>query len=558
MSYRSLITFLSLFALTVGFSVQAATVIINDEIEYQTIEGWGASSNFNEEAPFRLPDSLREAMFDLIFEDLGTNILCIRLYSSFQRGEGVDYNWDVMASQRRIINAALDRGTIDKIWIKVSSPPGWMKDNNDAAHGGHVEEEHYQDYADYLSAYIRGMQDEYEIPIDAVSIFNEPGFGNENVDYESTGTTPEEYRDILKVVGRTFDDDGLEDIVFMGSESGHITGNIGCLTAFLPVILEDSIAANYLGRISTHQYGDYQLLYGMGEADDWEGLFELADENSLNIWETEIFMGGVLESDDIHEGLYTALLIHTALTLGNVNAWHYWQYYWPAIDGNSTGIVEILQRGREAYEIAVYPRYYCIKQWAKNVPVGSIRIDAQSDNEDLNVTAFQNDGRTIIIAFNRTEGEIQADFRCNEIIGDITHIRTSDGENYRHQNEIRPDDNSFSVNITAASISTFIVPTGERGVFDQRIVPSNFNIIECFPNPFNSFTRLNFLLSTPGTVSLKVFSLDGRHITTLVEDNYQTGTHNLMWNPTGLPAGMYIIKGRLSGIQYESPVMLLK
>jgi len=535
-------TLLPLFLiLLVTTSAFPATVAINPDIEHQTIEGWGASSNFNEGFLFRLPEELREELFDLIFEDLGTNILCIRLYSAFQGREDGEYNWGVMENQREIVNSALERGNINNIWLKVSSPPGWMKDNNDAAHAGHLLEEHYQTYADYLSYYIRYMESDYDIHIDAVSIFNEPGWEHNNVDYESTSTTPEEYRDILKVIGQTFEEDEIENVVFMCPESGHITGNRGCLSAYLPVILEDSIAANYLGRISTHQYGDYQLLYGMGDADDWEGLLELGNDHNLSIWETEIFFGGALETDDIHEGLYMALLIHTALTRGNVNAWHYWQYYWPAIENNSTGLIEVIQEGRER-SLGIYPRYYVLKQWSKNVPPGSTRIAASSDEDSLYVTAFKNDSNIVIIAFNHTGEDIETTFECNEIAGNIVHIRTSEDENYQTQVDIQPEEYGFQVNIIANSVNTFIVPVSERGIVDNNPVVAAYNLLSCYPNPFNSSTVISFNLTKNNHVKLELLDVYGRKAALLVNENLPHGEHKIWFNDKDFATGIYICR----------------
>ncbi len=553
--YFGSLSIISIF-LAVPF-VFSATITINQDVEYQTIEGWGASSNFSESFLFRIPGELREELFDLIFEDLGTNILCIRLYSDFQGREDGEYNWGVMEDQREIINAALERGNIDNIWVKVSSPPGWMKDNNDAAHAGHLLEEHYQTYADYLSYYIRHMESDYDIHIDAVSIFNEPGWEHDNVDYESTSTTPEEYRDVLKVIGRTFEEDEIDDVIFMCPESGHITGNRGCLSAYLPVILEDSLAASYLGRISTHQYGDYSLLYGMGDADDWEGLVELGDKNNLNIWETEIFFGGALESDDIHEGLYTALLIHTALTLGNVSAWHYWHYYWPAMENNSTGLVEIVQEDRE-HALGVYPRYYVMKQWSKNVPVGSIRIGASSDADSLYVTAFKNNGQITIVAFNHTGEDIETTFECDEITGDIRHIRTSGDENYQELDLIHPEGNNFQANIFGHSVNSFLVPVDEEGVNDRIHVIEKYSLLSCYPNPFNSMIRVHFSLTRMGPVNLSVINYSGRTISTIDEGMFSPGQYTVMWNGAGLPTGIYFVKMQEGNSFTISPILLLR
>ena len=95
-----------------GSILYSASIVIDPDVEHQTIEGWGASSNFYEEQIRRLPNEVRERAFDFVYQDLGTNILCIRLYSGFQTEEDGEYNWQIMATQRMIVEEALERGQI--------------------------------------------------------------------------------------------------------------------------------------------------------------------------------------------------------------------------------------------------------------------------------------------------------------------------------------------------------------------------------------------------------------------------------------------------------------
>jgi O-glycosyl hydrolase len=203
-------------------------VDIDTALRHQVMDGWGASSNFYEENLLRYDTASRRRLFDLVCRDLGANILCIRLYPAFQSAPGAPWNWECMAAQRMIVGEALARGVIGTIWLKISSPPGWMKDNGSDWNGGHLLPAHRLDLADYLSAYLRGMRDRYGIRIDAVSIFNEPGF---KAAYESTETTPEEYVETLKIVHAAFARDGLGGVALIGPETGHITAGRPYVTA---------------------------------------------------------------------------------------------------------------------------------------------------------------------------------------------------------------------------------------------------------------------------------------------------------------------------------------
>ncbi len=439
----------------------AATVNVDYNTEYQTMEGWGASSNFYENVMTGMKEPQRSEVYDLVFNELGTNILCIRLYSDFQPAEGAPYDWAVMANQRWILNAAMARGDIDYVWIKVSSPPGWMKDNGDNANGGHVLPEYYDDYAQYLIDYLTGMEDIWGFPTDAVSIFNEPGFGEPGVGYDSTDTNPEQYRDVLKEVGAKFTLEAVPQVL-MGAECGKISDtDHGALGAgYMQAIFDDPAATGYLHHVSVHQYGDVGWAYGIIPPDDWPGLRDLSAANGKDIWQTEAQIGGdAVDKNGIVQALNTAKLIWRAVTVGNVTAWHYWHYYYPTHDERGhelapSGIMGITDN--TTYQ--VYPRFHLLKQWARHVTPGSVRVEATDDHADIYVAAFKRDETAVIVAFNSGDTDVPTTFNCTSMGGNVDHIRTSATENYVTRPDIMPSGNSFSVTMPAKSISTFTVP----------------------------------------------------------------------------------------------------
>jgi glucuronoarabinoxylan endo-1,4-beta-xylanase len=524
---------LLLIATASGWCVDIA---VRPDVQFQTIRGWGASSNFYEEEFARLPDSVQTAIFDLVYADLGMNVLCIRLYSSFQPIESGPYNWSAMAAQRMILQAALDRGNINYVWVKVSSPPGWMKDNNDAAHGGHVLPQHYQDYADYLADYFVGMDSTYGFHLDGLSLFNEPGFGP---DYESTSTTPQEYRDILRVVDSTFQSRGLGDVKFHAPESGHITGAQGGLSEYLPVIFADESAAASLDVAQTHQYGDYLMLYGTGAADDWAGLRELAGQHGKPVWESEIFIGGPLATQDIMEGLRISQLIWTALTQGNTEVWHYWQYAFPETPNNSSGIVSYNQRQGM---FSVRPRYYVLKQWARNIPSGSVRVEAVSTDDSLKAAAFLTGNEGVsIITFNLKADSVPARFELPGLVGSVQCILTSATDGYAEQPAVVPDDSGFSIVMAPRSVCT-LVTSVRTGVIRERIMEVSSAQLACYPNPVNSSLTIAYRIGNSGKISLRVFDLLGREVVVLLNTFVEAGSHTISLDRRGMASGIYFVR----------------
>jgi uncharacterized protein (DUF362 family) len=72
--------------------------------------------------------------------------------------------------------------------------------------------------------------------------------------------------------------------------------------------------------------------------------------------------------------------------------------------------------------------------------------------------------------------------------------------------------------------------------------PGGFELYPNFPNPFNPSTRIIFYLPMTGPVAIKVFTITGQHIETLIEGTVPAGEHDLNWDATGLASGAYICR----------------
>lgn len=69
--------------------------------------------------------------------------------------------------------------------------------------------------------------------------------------------------------------------------------------------------------------------------------------------------------------------------------------------------------------------------------------------------------------------------------------------------------------------------------------PENITLNQNYPNPFNPETTIRFQLSESETVTLKVYDMIGREVATLVNNRLQKGTHQIRFNATNLPSGIY-------------------
>lgn len=60
-------------------------------------------------------------------------------------------------------------------------------------------------------------------------------------------------------------------------------------------------------------------------------------------------------------------------------------------------------------------------------------------------------------------------------------------------------------------------------------VPEAYRLEQNFPNPFNPQTTITFALPTDGLVSLAVYSVDGRRVASLLDEQRPAGRHEVVW-----------------------------
>ncbi len=89
-------------------------------------------------------------------------------------------------------------------------------------------------------------------------------------------------------------------------------------------------------------------------------------------------------------------------------------------------------------------------------------------------------------------------------------------------------------------------------------VPSEHFLSQAYPNPFNPETKLRFGLSESDHVTIRVLDMNGRLMTTLVNELRNSGEHEVTWNAQTAPAGCYLVQMYASGFNAVRRVILTK
>ncbi len=73
--------------------------------------------------------------------------------------------------------------------------------------------------------------------------------------------------------------------------------------------------------------------------------------------------------------------------------------------------------------------------------------------------------------------------------------------------------------------------------------PSSFAVSQNYPNPFNPSTKIAFALPSAQNVTLKVFTLAGQEVATLLNNERKpAGNHELTFDAGNLPSGVYFYR----------------
>lgn len=87
---------------------------------------------------------------------------------------------------------------------------------------------------------------------------------------------------------------------------------------------------------------------------------------------------------------------------------------------------------------------------------------------------------------------------------------------------------------------------------NQIQIPSEYLLMQNYPNPFSPSTEISYQLSTASFIMLKVYDVLGREVKSLVNENQNAGFYKIEFNAGSLPSGIYfyrITAGKFSALK---------
>ena len=92
----------------------------------------------------------------------------------------------------------------------------------------------------------------------------------------------------------------------------------------------------------------------------------------------------------------------------------------------------------------------------------------------------------------------------------------------------------------------------------QVVMPEVYSLRQAYPNPFNPTTTLSFAIPVDAAVSLSIYNMQGREVSTLIDANMDAGYHSVVWDANSYASGVYFVKMMAGEFVNTQKLMLIK
>ena len=191
------------------------------------------------------------------------------------------------------------------------------------------------------------------------------------------------------------------------------------------------------------------------------------------------------------------------------------------------------------------------------------------DFEMCNSIIQTEDGGYALAGYTRSFGAGDHDMwlvRTDED-GDSLWSRTFGGEEWDVCNSIiQTEDGGYAIagytpSFGAGRWDMWLVKTGPDPVsvpnVEKPAFVEEFVLLPSYPNPFNSTTSISYQIPDASHVTLRIFDISGREVTTLINGTVKAGYHQTVWNANA-PSGIYICRMEAGGLTRSVKLVLCR
>lgn len=464
---------------SVEVTSQPDPVIISADVSAtrQIIKGFGGTLfNWNEEywevpRMAGLPKEVEEEAMRLAHQEMGLTVA--RTFPRvFPADDGpVDFSHPSCDSIADTIHRSQKYGldtilgsTLINTPIKTPVPQitkTWLEPN-----GRTLSTEYHQAYAEHVVRLVTHWRDDLGIDLIGWGLCRAPNFPPTL----PPTLTPKGACELTKVLGRTLREAGLTTKVLIAADSVPARHGI----AFARTILADDEAREYVLAAEFHGRDGYQGGYNNwryydGQRKSRVDFASVCLDYGVPIWQTESLTTAPALTH-MADAMFRANHIHDDLTFGETSVWLYrwlvWEGGWNerlAYDGWGPGapIMVYFDENDKPDRVIIAKLGDMMGQWSRWVRPGASRIETQSSDDFVRVTAFSGpeDGKTTFVIINNHEYDLQARIQLpsNVTPTQLACYRTSKHESGARVDLPTLDNENMAMMLKAQSIHTLIV-----------------------------------------------------------------------------------------------------
>lgn len=432
---------------------------LDSSIKYQEIEGFGASGAWWSQDIGGWPDEKRSKILDLLFDKekgIGLNIYrynvgageghsiqdAWRKSESFEVSKG-KYDWSKDANAVKVMKEAVNRG-VNNIVFFANSPTARMtvsgRVTGENTGQSNLKKDMYADFSDYLIDVSKHFIEEEKLPVKWISPINEPEWDwQESKGQEGCHYTPEECREFLKVFVGKLKESGIN-----AKTSAGELGQWSDVTSYMKTILEDEGLRKELSPFAIHSYWSDRTSKVIAN----QFLKTTFSDTKLWMSEWTEMQGG--RDTGMDSALTMAEVINDDLTIGSVTSWQYWiavsKYDYR--DG-------LIYTDEGKQNVIETKRLWVLGNYSKFIDPGFTRINVESENEDLKVSAFTDGNKkTVIVAVNNSKETVQTKLNTTNTFNSSKIYETSDKKNLE---EVYSGKAKDTYEFTPKSVTTIVL-----------------------------------------------------------------------------------------------------
>jgi cytohesin len=328
------------------------------------------------------PEYLSPRFYDRMVHDLGLSIVRCPIPPEFEpQNDDPDpdnFNWEAFEKEsmdsRIAFMREFQRRGVERFVASLWSPPDWLKTNRNHLHGGFLRADMRDEFAEFLAAFAIGARKFWDIDFYSISPQNELHFIEP---YNSCVYNPMRLREAVRAVSRKFRREGIETRLMIPEDMGFADRFLW----FVRATMEDEETRDFPGFFCCHG--------GRGGIENWKRLWGGIESYCRQLWMTET--GG--DRRDWKGALALARGMHNAIVGGHVSAWIFWQFT-HLVDGDRPK-----------------PGYWPTRHFARYVRPGAVRVSAESDCDDLLVSAYRHEADGTLTAVLINDADEAAEVR---------------------------------------------------------------------------------------------------------------------------------------------------